>query len=53
MLVTADGFRWMMRRMLDLAAAECNGRLVAVLEGGYHLEALAASVGVCIEEMLQ
>jgi acetoin utilization deacetylase AcuC-like enzyme len=52
MLVTADGFRWMMRRMLDLAAAECNGRLVAVLEGGYHLEALAQSVGVCIEEML-
>jgi acetoin utilization deacetylase AcuC-like enzyme len=52
MLVTADGFRWMMRSMLDLAAAECNGRLVAVLEGGYHLEALAESVGVCIEEML-
>jgi acetoin utilization deacetylase AcuC-like enzyme len=31
-------------RMLELAARHAGGRLVSVLEGGYHLEALASCV---------
>jgi acetoin utilization deacetylase AcuC-like enzyme len=34
----------MSQRMLELAARSARGRLVSVLEGGYHLEALASSV---------
>ncbi len=53
MRVTDDGFRRMMRRMLECAGRLCNGRLVAVLEGGYDLEGLAASVEACLEEMMR
>jgi acetoin utilization deacetylase AcuC-like enzyme len=53
MRVTEDGFRRMARRMLDLAAKHCGGRLVAVLEGGYDLDGLSGSVEVCLEEMLK
>ena len=52
MRVTEEGFRMMTRRMLESAAKHCGGRLVAVLEGGYDLEGLSASVEVCLEEML-
>ncbi|RJX35111.1 MAG: histone deacetylase [Desulfurivibrio sp.] len=31
-------------RMAALAARHCQGKLLSILEGGYHLEALAASV---------
>ena len=32
------------KRIVDLSAALCQGRTLMVLEGGYHLDALAASV---------
>lgn len=32
------------KRIVDLSAALCQGRCLMVLEGGYHLEALASSV---------
>lgn len=35
------------------ANTHCRGRLVSVLEGGYDLEALAASVGVHLEVLLK
>ncbi len=35
MLVTADGFRQMTRRVMDLAAELCDDRLLLVHEGGY------------------
>jgi acetoin utilization deacetylase AcuC-like enzyme len=47
----AESYGWMTRDLLDAAGEHCEGRLVAVLEGGYNLAALAASVGTCIEEM--
>ena len=37
-----EDFSWMTRWILDLAYRHCQGRLVSVLEGGYHLSALAA-----------
>ncbi|GBD07604.1 Histone deacetylase-like amidohydrolase [bacterium HR21] len=51
--LTEESFRWMCRQTLQWAATFCNGRLVAVLEGGYALPALARSVAACLEEMLQ
>ncbi|MBI5136019.1 MAG: histone deacetylase [Nitrospirae bacterium] len=44
MRVSADGFGRMTLLVRDLAARLCGGRLVTVLEGGYDLDALAASV---------
>ena len=38
------GYAEMTTRMLELAARSARGRLVSVLEGGYHLEALASCV---------
>jgi len=32
------------KRMAGLAAGYCQGKILSILEGGYHLEALAASV---------
>jgi acetoin utilization deacetylase AcuC-like enzyme len=42
--LTADGFADLTREVLALAEAHAAGRLVSVLEGGYNLAALAASV---------
>jgi acetoin utilization deacetylase AcuC-like enzyme len=41
-LVEAD-FAWATERLLEIAARRAGGRLVSVLEGGYDLQALAAS----------
>jgi len=51
MQVTEDGFQQMMRRIKRLAAECCQGKIVAALEGGYNLEAIANSGAVVIEEM--
>ncbi len=40
---TAD-FAWLTEQLCDLADALCGGRVVSALEGGYDLDALAASV---------
>jgi acetoin utilization deacetylase AcuC-like enzyme len=42
--VSTKGFARMTRVVKDIAAEYCNGRIVSVLEGGYRLEDLAASV---------
>ncbi len=39
-----DDFAYITARIVDVARQYCGGRLVSVLEGGYHLEALAESV---------
>jgi acetoin utilization deacetylase AcuC-like enzyme len=44
MLVTDDGFRQMAERVVARADACCGGRLVALLEGGYDLDALSRGV---------
>lgn len=36
-------FGWLTRRICDLAEKHCEGRVVSSLEGGYDLDALAAS----------
>jgi len=42
--LTTEAFGEMTRSVLDLARRTCGGRLVSLLEGGYDLDALAASV---------
>jgi len=41
-LIEAD-FSWVTERLCELASKHCQGRVVSCLEGGYDLEALAAS----------
>jgi acetoin utilization deacetylase AcuC-like enzyme len=44
MTVTRAGFRFMASAVAEIAGVSAAGRLVAVLEGGYNLEALVSSV---------
>lgn len=51
MRVTNDGFAAMARRLKRVAAECCEGRMVAVLEGGYDLEALALAGREVLQEL--
>ncbi len=51
MNVTPLGFANLMRVMLDIADECCNGKLVAVLEGGYELTGLTQSIEKVLLEM--
>jgi acetoin utilization deacetylase AcuC-like enzyme len=48
--VSVDGFRRLARTWREAAEAMTRGRIAAVLEGGYHIEGLGASVRALIEE---
>ena len=41
--LTENDFAWITGKLIDVALAHCDGRIVSVLEGGYDLEGLAAS----------
>jgi acetoin utilization deacetylase AcuC-like enzyme len=49
MCATERGFAAMCSSLKELARKHCGGKLVLILEGGYHLEALAQSVRACLE----
>ena len=49
MRVTERGFAAMASALSELAAGTCGGKLVLLLEGGYDLAALAASVRASLE----
>jgi len=49
---TAD-FAWLTRELVGVARRCCGGRIVSVLEGGYDLPALAASVGAHVRELAE
>lgn len=51
MRVTPEGFAAMARVLLNIAEECCEGRVVAVLEGGYHAAGLTRSVKAMLEEM--
>ena len=44
MAITDEGYGELTRIVASIARTHCHGRIVACLEGGYHLRALAASV---------
>jgi len=51
MKVTPQGFANLTRVLMDIAEQCCSDRLVAVLEGGYHVTGLAKSVKAVLLEM--
>jgi acetoin utilization deacetylase AcuC-like enzyme len=52
MSMTADGFGGLMDVCLAVASGAARGRLVAVLEGGYDLDAVADSTAAVVGRML-
>jgi acetoin utilization deacetylase AcuC-like enzyme len=53
MKVTPGGFAELTRIVKGIAEQSCHGRLVTVLEGGYNLESLAASVEAHVRVLMQ
>ena len=49
--LTTDCYGWMTERMMEAADRHANGRLIALLEGGYNLNALAQSVSVHLDTL--
>ncbi len=50
--LTTESFGWMTDEVVRAAGKHCDGRIVSVLEGGYHLEALADSVALHLTRLL-
>ena len=48
-----DDFVWATRELMRLADRHCGGRIVSVLEGGYDLDALAASVAAHVGALME
>ncbi len=48
-----EDYRWVTQALMDIADSYCKGRIISVLEGGYKLKALADSVAVHVETLLQ
>jgi acetoin utilization deacetylase AcuC-like enzyme len=46
-------FTWLTRAICDVADRTCGGRVVSSLEGGYDLDALAASVAAHVEVLME
>ncbi|WP_068298728.1 histone deacetylase family protein [Pararhodobacter sp. CCB-MM2] len=51
--LTEEDFFWITQRICDVADAHCGGRVVSVLEGGYNLDALAASCATHIRVLME
>ena len=51
MRVTEQGFAGLTRVLMDTASSCCRDRLILVLEGGYHHDALGASVKAVLREL--
>lgn len=53
LMLEAEDFEWITEQIADVADRHCDGRIVSVLEGGYALDALAASAGIHIQTLLR
>ncbi len=53
MKVTPKGYAELTRIVKGIAEQHCHGRVVSVLEGGYNLESLAASVEAHVRVLLE
>ena len=51
-LVEAD-YMWITRRLMEVAQKHCRGRIVSVLEGGYHLQSLARSAAAHVKALME
>jgi acetoin utilization deacetylase AcuC-like enzyme len=50
---STDDFAWLTRRICGLADEVCDERVVSTLEGGYDLDALAASVAAHVGVLME
>jgi len=48
-----EDFIWLTGRLCNLAKEFCEGRIVSVLEGGYDLDALGASVAAHVDVLIR
>jgi len=48
-----EDFAWITRELMAIADRHCNGRLVSALEGGYDLQALAASAAAHVRVLMR
>ena len=46
-------FGWLTTKIVEIANTCCKGRVVSLLEGGYDLPSLAASVGVHVKVLME
>ena len=51
--VETEDFAWLTDRLLAVADAVCQGRVVSLLEGGYDLAALAASAAAHVRRLIR
>jgi acetoin utilization deacetylase AcuC-like enzyme len=51
MSVTTEGFRGMMASIAEVADELCEGRMVAVQEGGYSVDHMPFCVLACVEAL--
>ncbi|MEN3930280.1 histone deacetylase family protein [Microvirga sp. W0021] len=50
--LTEADFAWATAQVMELAARQCNSRIVSVLEGGYDLQSLSRSVAVHVDTLM-
>ncbi len=50
--VTTQDFGWVTRELMAVADQSCDGRIVSTLEGGYDLDALAASAAIHLAALM-
>ena len=48
-----EDFGWITDRLLEIADRRCEGRVVSILEGGYDLDALAASAALHVRRLMR
>lgn len=48
-----DDFAWITRKLTEISARTCGGRLVSLLEGGYDLDALGSSVAAHVAALME
>lgn len=51
--LTEEDFAWVTLQIMEAAEIHCGGRIVSVLEGGYDLQGLAASVGIHVQALMR
>jgi acetoin utilization deacetylase AcuC-like enzyme len=51
-MLVEDDFRWLTEALMKIADSYCKGRIISVLEGGYHLNSLASSVAVHVKTLM-
>jgi acetoin utilization deacetylase AcuC-like enzyme len=51
--LTEDDFGWVTREICAVASRVCGGRVVSALEGGYDLDALAASARAHVSALVE